>query len=92
MRFHAREEVIWASRGSPPENAVVGFTGAAVGTASGLADTAAIDTYSLRISGSFAALVIVAVLVLGTALAMAIAAITAFPALHEKPLKVLRHD
>jgi len=62
------------------ENAIIGFMAAAVGTALALAATAAVDSLFVHISGSFFDLpVVLGMLALGTGLAMAMAALTAYP-------------
>jgi predicted lysophospholipase L1 biosynthesis ABC-type transport system permease subunit len=74
------------------ENAVVGFLGAAAGTALAMGATVVLDQQVLNISAGFDWLVIVGLLTLGTALAMGSALITAWPASGEKPLTVLRYE
>ncbi|HEX8919250.1 MAG TPA: FtsX-like permease family protein, partial [Chloroflexota bacterium] len=74
------------------ETGVIGFVGALAGTGLAMVATAVLDNQFLRISVSFEWVVVAGLLVLGTGLAMAAAAITAWPASGEKPLTVLRYE
>lgn len=74
------------------ENGILGFVGALAGVGLSMAATVMLDKQILRISPSFEWLVVVAMLALGTGLAMVAAAVTALPASGEKPLSVLRYE
>lgn len=74
------------------ESGVVGFLGAAAGTALAMVATAFLDRQFLYISASFDWVTITALLLLGAGLAVVAAFITAWPASGEKPLTVLRYE